>query len=192
MKKLIIAIFLLILCCQQYSFADEVKNEMYYKRQIQNQRYLYNNTGFFNAITKKDSKTVELFLKAGFNPNTTCGGTPIIMHALFVNDMKSFELLLKAGADPETSVPALWVSAKPQNLLSFAIKRKSSEAVKILIENKVDVNKVFNGRTPLNYTISSKQTKITEMLLRAGAKPDEKTMELVNKSKDEYLKSLFE
>ena len=36
-----------------------------------------------------------------------------------------------------------------------------------------------------------KQTKIVELLLNAGAKPDAKTWKMVDKSKDEYLKDLF-
>lgn len=43
---------------------------------------------------------------------------------------------------------------------------------------------------PLNDAISRKQTRIAEMLLEAGAKPDSKTVKLAGKSKDEYLKDL--
>lgn len=190
MKKILLIAFALLLT--NTVFAYEVpKNEEYYKSQIQNQRFLYNESGMFNAVTKKNSDVVEMFLKAGFNPNATFTGTPVVMHALFIRDIKSFDILLQYGANPETSVPALWVATKPQNLLSFAIKRKSSEAVKSLIKHKVDVNKSFNGKTPLNYAISTKQPIIVEMLLKAGAKPDEKSLKMVNKSKDEYLKDLF-
>ena len=44
---------------------------------------------------------------------------------------------------------------------------------------------------PLNKAISSKQTKIVETLLKAGAIPNNKTWKMVDKSKDEYLKELF-
>ena len=190
MKKLILIVLSLFLT--NISFAYEVqKNENYYKSQIQNQRFLYNESGMVNAITKKNSNVLEMFLKAGFSPNTKYSGTPIIMYALFMNDIKSFDILLEAGANPETQVPALFVSAKPQNLLSFAIKKRSSEAVKSLINHNVDVNKVFNGQTALNYALKTKQTIIVELLLKAGAKPDNKSLKIVNKTKDEYLKDLF-
>lgn len=63
--------------------------------------------------------------------------------------------------------------------------------VKSLIQYKVDVNKTYKGQNPLNMAVSKKQTKIAELLLKAGAKPNEKTLKMVKKSKDEYLKDLF-
>ena len=63
--------------------------------------------------------------------------------------------------------------------------------VKSLIQYKVDVNKTYKGQNPLRLAVAKKQTKIVEQLLKAGAKPDKKTIQLVQKSKDEYLKDLF-
>ena len=63
--------------------------------------------------------------------------------------------------------------------------------VKSLIESNVDVNKKFNGKYPINRALAKQQPVIVEMLLKAGAKPDEKTFKLVKKSKDEYIKDLF-
>lgn len=191
MLKKISIIFIIVLL-STVGFAYEIsKDSEYYKSQIQNQRFLYNEAGLFNAITENNSIVVEYFMKAGFNPNSTFAGTPVVIHALYVNDNESFNILLKYGANTETKVPAFWVSIKPQNLLSFAIKRQSSDAVKTLIVNNVNVNKKFNGRTPLNYAIQTKQSKIVELLLNAGATPDYKTYKLIKKTKDEYIKDLF-
>ena len=191
MKKIITLLMLGFLLSNTMVFAVETKDEMYYKSQIQNQRYTYNHCGMFDAILKNNVNVLELYLKAGFSPNSTFAGNPAVMYALFYNKLDAFKMLLEYGADPETSVPPCFVSAKSQNLLSFAIKRENSEAVKILIDNKVDVNKKFNNRLPLNIAIKKKQSKIVELLLDAGAKPDEKTKKLVSKTKDAYVKSLF-
>lgn len=190
MKKLILILFALMLTSFALAY-DVPKNEEYYKTQIQNQRFLYSMTGLCNAIQKGNSEVVELFMQAGFSPNGSYAGTPLAMFALYQKQINSFKVLLKYGADPETTIPPLFVSIKSQNLLSYAIKKKSSEAVKCLIENNADVNKVYNNRTPLNYALQTRQPVVVEMLLQAGAIPDEKTYKLVNKSKDAYIKDLF-
>ena len=192
MKRLMTILILVFLSSTAIVFAADTKDHMYYKSQIQNLRYTYNLCGMFDAIFKNDTKVLELYLKDGFSPNSTFAANPAVMYALFYNKLDAFKMLLEYGADPETSVPPCFVSAKSQNLLSFAIKRENSEAVKILIENNVDVNKKTKKDSPLNMAIKKKQAKIVELLLTAGAKPDEKTYKLVNKTKDEYIKSLFE
>lgn len=190
MKKLFITLALLLLAGSVFAF-DVEKNDEYYRNQIGSYRIPYSNLGLMKAVQDKKTAAVELFMEAGFDPNHEFMGVPMSMLALHRKDTDTFDVLLKHGANPEATAPACGVSTKPQNLLSFAIKRKSSNAVKTLIESKVDVNKVFNGKKPLNYAIQTKQTKIAELLLNAGAKPDEKTWKLVDKSKDEYLKDLF-
>ncbi len=175
MKKILILLLLLTLTFPQVAISNEIDGE--YRKKILNSGFLFETSGFFEAIRKNNSEVVKLFLQAGINPNATFTGTPAVMHALFLNKMDIFEILLKAGADPETEVPALWVSAKPQNLLSFAIKRKNATAVKILVDNGVDVNKKFNNKMPLNYALATKQAEIAELLIKAGAKADKKTTE---------------
>lgn len=191
MKKLLIFLLFIVFTFTNTVFATEVKNEMYYKRQIQNQRYPYSNAGIITAIKKGKADIVELYMLAGFDSNATYSGTPLIFFPIYLKQPKSLDVLLKAGANPEATVPALFVSAHSETVLTYAIKRKNSDMVKSLIQYNVDVNKIYNGQKPLNLAISKKQTKIAELLLKAGAKPDEKTLNMVKKSKDEYLKDLF-
>ena len=190
MKKLFITLTLLLLASSVFAF-DVQKNDEYYRNQIGSYRIQYSNLGLMQAVQQKKTDVLKLFMEAGFDPNYEFMGIPMSMYALYKKDTDTFDVLLKHGANPEATAPACGVSTKPQNLLSFAIKRKISNAVKSLIDSKVDVNKSFNGKTPLNYAIQTKQTKIVELLLNAGAKPDDKTWKLVDKSKDEYLKDLF-
>ena len=103
----------------------------------------------------------------------------------------NLEALLNAGGNPETSIPPMFVTAKSINALNYAIKKKSSTMVKSLIDHKVDVNKEFAGQLPINRALKNKQSKIVELLLNAKAVPNEKTLKLAKKSKDEYTKDLF-
>ena len=185
MKKFIISLLISILFFQNFSLANEIKTELYYKRQIENQRYRYNLSGFYKSVKKKNYIVIEAFLDAGFNPDSKHYGTPLIFYTIKEHDKKALDIFLTHSAD-------LNIASKNKNLLMCCIDSSNSAAVQILINHNIDVNQKFKAMTPLNYAIKKDQSKITEMLLMAGAKPDEQTYELVNKSKDEYLKSLFE
>lgn len=190
MKKTLLFL-LMIFTLTNVVFATEVKDEMYYKRQIQNQRYPYSNAGIVTAIQRGKADIVELYMLAGFDPNASYSGTPLIFFTEYAKQPNCLDILLKAGANPEATIAPMFVSAHSETVLTYAIKRKNSEMVKILIQYKVDVNKTYKGQNPLRLAVAKKQTKIVEQLLKAGAKPDEKTIQLVQKSKDEYLKDLF-
>ena len=190
MKKVILLLSILLISGTAFAF-DVPKNEEYYKSQIQNQRFLYNATGLAGAIQKDNPEVVDMFMKAGFDPNTTLTGTPMLIFAIYQNKPECAKVLLNAGANPETSVPPMFVSVRSVNALTYSINKGSSDIVSSLIEHNVDVNKTWNGKTPLNRAIAKKQVKIVEMLLKAGATPDKKTWKLVEKSKDEYLNELF-
>lgn len=190
MKKF--ALFCSVLFLINNAFAYDVpKNEQYYKSQIQNQRFLYSTVGIMNAIQKGNAEAVEMFMKAGFDPNDSYAGTPLIIYAIHQNQPECLEALLNAGGNPETSIPPMFVTAKSINALNYAIKKKSSAMVRSLINHKVDVNKEFAGQLPINRALKNKQSKIVELLLNAKAVPNEKTLKLAKKSKDEYMKDLF-
>ena len=186
MKKIFLFVCLIVLCFQNMSFASETNDEMYYKRQIQNQRYLYSNRGFAGAIKKGDNNTVDNCIKAGFDVNATQAGIPLTFYAVIGKQPEALNLLLKGGANPNAEYMGY-------SLINYVlISNKNSDLIKVLIDNKADVNLPSKKITPLTYAIKAKQVKIVEMLLKAGANPDDKTKQLVSKSKDEYLKSLFE
>ena len=167
MKKFSLMILLISLLFIGTCLANEIDRP--YKEEILNNHFLYNTSGFFEAIKKDNVYVVKLFLQAGMNPNATLFGTPATMYALFLNRIEILDILLSAGGDVETSVPALWVAYKPQNLLSYAIKRKNLSAVEILIKHGVDINKKFNNVYPINYAVKTDQQEIVLILLKAGA-----------------------
>ena len=166
MKKYLI-LFLSVFFFFNITIANEIDGV--YRQTIMNRGYLYDESGFFETIRKNDIDTMNIFFKAGMNPDITFAGTPAPMQALFLNKNKALDLLLTKGANVETQVPPLWVSVKSQNLLSYAIKRKNIEAVEILIKHGVDVNKPFNKKTPLERAKKSKQDKIVDLLIKNGA-----------------------
>ena len=190
MRKFILLLITLLMVNTVYAF-EVKKNEDYYKNQIQQERFLYNVTGLADAIQKNNPEVVDMFMKAGFDPNSTLAGTPMLIFDIYKNKQECAKVLLDAGANPEVSVPPMFASLRSINALSYSINKGSSEIVSALIEHNVDVNKTWNGKTPLNRAIEKKQVKIVEYLLKAGAKPDKKTWKLVEKSKDEYLRDLF-
>lgn len=190
MKKIVLMLVVLLFTGSAFAY-DVPKNEEYYKTQIQNQRLLYNEMGLVNAIQQKKPDVVQLYMEAGFDPNTSYMGTPMLIFAIYCKQPKIVKILLDAGANPEVTVPPLFVTTRSTNALVYSIKRKSSESVQYLVDHKVDVNKNLHGLSPINYALDRKQTKIVEILLKAGAKPDERAYKKVAKSKDEYLKDMF-
>ena len=184
MKKFLFT--LLIICSfANVAYTADEEGEMYYKRQIQNQRYLYNNSGLVNAINRGDSEVVEYFMQAGFDPNEKFCKVPLLVYAMKSNNYKTMESLLNHKANVNNDCMGL-------PIIFQAINYKNSEAVKLLIQYGVDVNAKYKKDTPINYAIRKKQTKIVELLLKTGATPNETTINLVSKSKDEYLKYLLQ
>ena len=183
-KKNIILVLCLYCFATGIVFSAESHNELYYKRQIQNQRFAYGSSGLLNAIQKGRIDVVKMFINAGYNMNDTWAGYPIIFYALQEKEYEIFEIMLQAGANPNTIVAG-------KSLLHHSIYYKDSTLVNILIKNKADINLVSDKKTPLNFAITKKQTKIVDILLKAGAKLDTTTEALLQKSEDEYLKSLF-
>ena len=183
MKKILI-LLAVVLMVSNVVFAEEVKDEMYYKQQIQNQKMPYSKSGFFTAVKSGNNYLVENYINAGFDVNTTIMGVPITIYAISNKNPKVLEQLLKAKADPN-------VEYCGYTLLGYALSEpKNVEMVSIIINNGADVNRIFQKETPLNYAIKRKQTQNIEALLKAGAKPDDMTDKLVEKSKDTYLKKL--
>lgn len=80
-------------------------------------------------------------------------GLPIIFLTISSGNLDALNIFWDYGVDPNTTISST-------NLLLWSIKYKNSEAVKILIDNKVDVNKKFKNKLPLNIAIKKKQSKI--------------------------------
>jgi ankyrin repeat protein len=81
--------------------------------------------------------------------------------------LKVFSILLKSGVDPNASVPP--INKKYFSPLVAAVKANRPRFVKLLLENKADVNAGESGVTPLSMAKHFGNTAIADVLIKAGA-----------------------
>ncbi len=157
----------------------------------------YTKREFRDQICSGNKVTVESFLSAGMDPNTTIADTPVIISAaIHCGQVGLLEILLEAGADPDAKDdddrPALFhallvahemaallvehgadVDAKfpdGATCLSVAAEEGNIEAVRFLLENDADPNvEDDEGLTPLMYARKRKHEEIVRLLSDGGA-----------------------
>ena len=160
------------------AFAADVQySPLYYKSQIiVKEKLPYNVSGLGYAILKGKIELVDTYLKAGMSPNETYMTVPMTILAIAYKQPECLQLLLDNGAKLDDS------------LLVYSINYRNSECVDVLLKNGVDPNKLYRGYYPLNYAIKKKEGKIVNSLLLSGARPNDTTVKLIAKSKNEQLK----
>jgi ankyrin repeat protein len=128
------------------------------------------NTGetALHEAANSDAATARKLIERGADVNVASsdGTTPLIA-AVKVGNNEVAELLLvadgiKAGAADEEG----WTA------LHYAAQRGDTEAVRLLLEKKVDVNaQSKSGDTPLKLASSKGHTEVEQVLTAAGARP---------------------
>lgn len=182
MKKILAALFMLAVV-QTAVYADaETDLHQAYIAKIQAQDIKYNTYNFFGAISSGNVQLVDLFLKAGMDPNSTFFKTPAIYMAIASNQNEVVKLLLDNKVDPNKEIAGM-------SPLIMAIREKDTKIVETLISYGADVNKEVGYTKPLAYAIQKKQPKIVELLIAAGAKPDNEVLIKALKSNDNYIKN---
>lgn len=73
-----------------------------------------------------------------------------------------------------------------------ACSKGEKTLVEYYIKGGFDVNQTYIGQTPLVAAISREQSHVVALLLKNGAKPNEKAKKLVNKTKNQEIKSYFQ
>lgn len=191
MKKIIITASVLFISMAAFAVN---KSQEDYKQELLDKGYLFGcapanwsliepiRGGFNYAVQKDRVDIMELEVKAGLDP-VSCGNGVVNM-AIMLKKNAPLEFLLKNGFNPNTQY-------LDHSFLTFAIYRKNAEAVKILLDNGADPNLNHGKKNPLNSAIKKKQPEIVEMLLVSGAKPNDKTFELIEKTKNQEIKDLF-
>ena len=181
MKKLLTILFMLLaLPAAVYADAETDMHQVYIAK-IQAQDIKYNTYNFFKAISAVNVQLVDLFLKAGMDPNSTFMTTPAIYMAIASNQNEVVKLLLENNVDPNKETAGL-------SPLIMAIREKDSKIVETLISYGADVNKEVGYTKPLSYAIKKNQPKIVELLIAAGAEPDNEILIRALKSDDNYIK----
>jgi hypothetical protein len=123
-----------------------------------------------NCIHEGKTGAVELFLRAGFSPDTRdSAGVPLLCLAARAGNRSIVSLLLKAGA--QINLQAL---DRESTALIDCTAGKHKDIMADLLEAGADVNlKNKNGQSALIIAIGLNDAVCTEMLLKAGAELDE-------------------
>ena len=187
MMKKVFIFLLLIGAFQSAVYAQNAEIQLSEKenciKQILENDYKFNSFGFFTAITDGNAKYVDLFLKAGMDPNTTYLKVPAIYTAIASKQPKIVALLLDAGVDPNQKFGGL-------TPLMYAIRYQDQAIVQSLIAHGANVNQSANSVYPINYAIKKKDTYIVKALVDAGADVSDDDMIDAIKSKNSEIKSL--
>jgi ankyrin repeat protein len=148
----------------------------------------YTADAFVKAAEMRDAKAIDLFLRAGMNPNARNGrGELALQRAAAKGDLPLMKVLLKAGADFE---PALeWAAGHGQTeamllllgrgpskaALDRALLSAAAEpaATRLLLQRGADPNVSDNkGGTPLMGAARRAEPEVVRLLLEQGAKAD--------------------
>lgn len=165
-----------------------------------------------NAIYYDMPDVLEELLKKGWNPDYSDS----LIYAIAYNKYKCAEMLLKYGADPNRlslednssykkyipiihdlsriALNILYISAesKPVTPLFYAIHKGDLAYVMLLAKYNADLNLALRNTSPVNYALKRKQYQIAEYMINEGAKPNLKSLELINKTKgNDELKALI-
>lgn len=194
MKKSLLVLLLLssitAVCATELTKAD-------YKQELKERGYLFGCTpvnwsvtepvrgGFNYAAMNGEVDIMELEVKAGLDIKQCGKNLPLVL--IQKHQYEALDFILKNGYSANHTIMNI-------PLLSFASQYKDPEIAKILIDNGADVSIQTTSLDyyPLNFAILRKQPEIVEILVNAGAKPNTKTKKLVDKTKNEEIKKVFE
>jgi hypothetical protein len=140
------------------------------KRELLGMGIPFSGASLSDCIRTKQSAAVNLFLQAGFSPNTYDGaGVPLLCLAARAGDRDLVKILLKAGSD----VNARSADRGSSALVDCALG-KYRDIAGLLLKAGADVNaKTKDGQSALIISVGMGDERFVEMLLKAGAKADE-------------------
>jgi ankyrin repeat protein len=149
-------------------FVREIQNRAKYK--LLEGGIPFTEEAMTNCVVGGNSEAVSLFIEAGYSPNIQDRfGVPLLNLAARMGDRKIAAILLKAGARLNQQAEDRLSSA-----LLDAVAGSFHGIVKDLLAAGADVNlKSRDGQSALIIAVGLNDRDSAEMLLRAGADPDE-------------------
>ncbi|MDR2102080.1 MAG: ankyrin repeat domain-containing protein [Treponema sp.] len=130
----------------------------------------YNEGSLENCIREGQAQALVLFLEAGFSPNIrNKSGVPLLSLAARTGNRHMVNILLKAGAEVN-----LRAEDRGSSALIDGAMGKHSGIVEDLLAAGADVNiKSKDGQSALVISVGLNDVVCAEMLLKAGADPDD-------------------
>jgi hypothetical protein len=149
-------------------FAEESRREA--RKALLDQGIPVSDGAFENCVKEGKAEQVSLFLAAGFSPDARDNeGVPMLCLAARSGNRDIVNILLKAGADVNAASGARGGSA----LIDSAMGKYPDIGADLLAAG-ADINvKSRDGQSALIFAVGLNDTAFTEMLLKAGANPDE-------------------
>ena len=131
---------------------------------------LFSGAPLAEAIRQKNSEQVAQLIQEGLDVNyKEHDKTPLVILAVQTQQAEVLEQLLAAGANPEAA------ASNGDKALHVATTNGDTEALKILINHRADVNSKANGTGALVKAVLDAQKACAELLLQAGANANEVT-----------------
>ena len=122
------------------------------------------------AAVDGNSAQVQELLKAGANVNTSgAAGTTALIEAALNGHLEVVNLLLGAGAEVNRK------DAQGRSALWAAVYAGQNEVLSKLLEAKAEVNVIAAGYPALYWAVANRNYQATELLLKAGANPNNAT-----------------
>ncbi|MDR2103764.1 MAG: ankyrin repeat domain-containing protein [Treponema sp.] len=130
----------------------------------------FNEESLANCVSEGKNQAVALFMEAGFPPNTrNKTGVPLLNLAVRAGNRPLMNMLLKAGAEINLQAEDRGSSALIDGALG-----KHCGIVEDLLAAGADANlKSKDGQSALVISVGLNDLACAEMLLRAGANPDD-------------------
>ncbi|MDR1109048.1 MAG: ankyrin repeat domain-containing protein [Spirochaetaceae bacterium] len=123
-----------------------------------------------HCIEERNYEAVSCFIEAGFAPDSRDkAGVPLLILAARVGDRNIVRLLLQAGASVN-----LQAEDRGSTALIDSAAGKNIDIMRLLLDAGADVNlKSKDGQSALILAVGLNDEVSVEMLLKAGANPDE-------------------
>lgn len=129
----------------------------------------YGKTPLLTAINNKQTESIKFLLEAGADPNKWNyeSGSPLYQ-VIKQGSVEHVQLLINAGAD----VNATWGGNTEPALLT-AVLNNQTECVRVLIDNKADINYKKNDHSNIfEYAVKNGNLDIVKLLISAGVEMD--------------------